>query len=472
MFIGREEELDHLHTLQRKSTASLVVITGRRRIGKSTLLQQYGRSFQKVFQLVGIAPHKGLTNQDQLDHFANQIALQSGLPGLSFKNWLEAFTTLSKLSENQSSLVFLDEISWMAGQDPTFVGVLKVAWDTLFKNNPKLVLALCGSVSSWIEDNILNDTDFYGRISWSHQLQELPLHLLKNFWGKRCSSISAKEKMDIILITGGVPKYLEEIIPHQTATQNIGRLCFQKEGYLFQDFNKIFNDVFNKKASYYKKIVHALIHEKLSPKELAEKLSLDFNGDFYRYLKNLEVAGFIKREYTWNLNGKESKLSKLRVSDNYVRFYLKYISPNTQKVQKGIYQFSDLESLTNWDSILGLQFENLVLNNAPIIFEKLGIPTSGILQYGPYFQTPTNRRKGCQIDLLILGKNNQLFVIEIKYKKKITRSVIDDVEKKIQHLNPSKKFSVRPYLVYMGEITSELERENYFYQMLDLSTLL
>lgn len=472
MFLGREDQLQALQVEKKKEIASLVVLHGRRRIGKSSLIEEFGKSFKFIFEIVGIAPDKNVTNQDQLDNFANQLSIITGFPGFQFINWLEAFTALAKACEKKEALIFLDEISWMASKDKRFAGTLKIAWDTLYKKNNKLVVALCGSVSSWIEENILNDTDFYGRVSWDQKLEELPIDLLKNFWGENQAKISAKEKMKLIAITGGIPKYLEEILPSQTAEQNIERLCFNKSGYLFKDFQKIFNDIFNKRAKTYKTIVEILILGKLTPRELANKLKFDFNGDFSKYISDLETAGFISREYTWDLNGKESKLSRLRVSDNYVRFYLKYIEPNSSKINKNIFKFNSLDGLLNWDTISGFQFENLVLNNSLIIFEKLCIARKNIIQYGTYFQTRTKRREGCQIDLLVLCKRNYLYLVELKYKKKIGVGVIDEVQEKIRKLNLSKKISIRTCLVYMGELSSELIEENYFDEMYDFSNLL
>jgi len=472
MFIGRESQLKDLAQLKKKKTASLVVITGRRRIGKSSLIEEHGKTFKNIFELVGIAPDAKITNQDQLDNFARQLSSITELPGLNFKNWPEAFTALSKFCEKKETLIFLDEISWMASKDKAFVGTLKIAWDTLFKKNDKLVVVLCGSVSSWIEENILNDTHFYGRISWTHKLEELPIELLKQFWGKRQNKISPKEKMEIISVTGGIPKYLEEVIISQTSQQNLERLCFSKGGYLFEDFKKIFNDIFDKRASIYKKIIQELITEKLSPKDLAIKAGMDYKGEFYKHVTDLESAGFIKRDYTWDLTGKESKLSKLRICDNYIRFYLKYIEPNSKKIEKNIFKFSSIDSLLNWDTISGFQFENVVLNNCRVIFEKLNIPEKNIIQYGSYFQTKTNRREGCQIDLLILCKRKCLYLVELKYKKKIGVGVIKEVEEKVRKLKLSKEYSIRTCLVYMGELSKDLIKEDFFDETYDFADLL
>ncbi len=241
MFYGREQEIGQLKELFGKRTASLVVCKGRRRIGKSTLMEHFGKEADHFYEFQGLAPAKSVTNESQLQNFSEQLGLQFGLPALNLRNWNEAFALLAKHTEHGKLVILLDEISWLASNDPDFVGKLKIAWDTKFKNNPQLVLVLCGSISSWIDHNILKDTDFVGRISLELNVQELPLDVCNRFWGKAASRIAAFEKLKVIALTGGVPRYLEEIIPTQSAEQNIHRLCFKKGGMLITEFDKIFS---------------------------------------------------------------------------------------------------------------------------------------------------------------------------------------------------------------------------------------
>ncbi len=155
MFAGRDSELNLLNNLRRKQVSSLVVVTGRRRIGKSRLIQEFSQHFKQFIQFQGLAPREGASNASNLAHFAEQFSLQFSLPRLSFDSWLQAFSHLAKQVEGKQALVFLDEISWLGDRDPDFPGILKTAWDTMFSRSPNLILVLCGSVSSWIEDNIL-----------------------------------------------------------------------------------------------------------------------------------------------------------------------------------------------------------------------------------------------------------------------------------------------------------------------------
>ena len=174
-FISREYELTQLNQLLRHKESDLVVLRGRRRIGKSRLAEEF--AIDKFFlSLIGLAPSEKTTEQSQRDEFSGQLAVHFNLPPVSFMNWTDAFRYLShhlKLVRlNKPIIILFDEISWMGGKDPHFLGQLKTAWDMYFSKNPQLVIALCGSISSWIEKNILSSTGFLGRITIDLLIEE------------------------------------------------------------------------------------------------------------------------------------------------------------------------------------------------------------------------------------------------------------------------------------------------------------
>src|SRR3990167_1246428 len=180
-FIGRTQEIQRLTQLQDKSTASFVVVYGRRRIGKSSLIEHFGKE-HGMLSFEGLSPRKAITSQDQLNEFSRQLSRQCQIPYRRFSDWSDAFHELSKYTQKGRIVVLLDEISWMALEDPDFPGKLKIAWDKYFKKNPKLIFFVCGSVSTWIKKNIVNNTGFHGRISLKLNLRELPLGVCKKFW--------------------------------------------------------------------------------------------------------------------------------------------------------------------------------------------------------------------------------------------------------------------------------------------------
>ena len=219
-FIGRQKELQALNKLFKKNSASLVVVQGRRRIGKSRLIEEFAKN-HTFYQFSGILPTDRTTMQSQLDEFARQLSMQTGLPEVKADDWSKLFLLLAGKAQQGRVIVLFDEITWMGSKDPDFLGKLKNAWDVYFKKNPELILILCGSISVWIEDNILSSTGFLGRISYRLTLEELPLSDCNRFWDKAGGVISPYEKLKILAVTGGVPRYLEEVKPTLSAEENI-----------------------------------------------------------------------------------------------------------------------------------------------------------------------------------------------------------------------------------------------------------
>ncbi len=468
-FIGRKKELETLELLLKKKSGSLVVIRGRRRVGKSRLIKEFALG-KKGWIFSGLPPVPGITKQRQLDAFSTQIAQNLNMPKIQVCEWIEHFTFLANQSKSQKIVIVLDEISWMGSEDPDFLGQLKTAWDLKFSENPELVLILCGSVSSWIEENILKSTGFVGRISLDMVLDELSIAESGEFWGAQKNKISAYEKFKMISVTGGIPKYLEEIIPSQSAEDNIHRLCFQSNGMLFHEFTQIFSDLFSKRAQTYSNIVKALAHAPLTLDEVCKNLNLEKSGSVSRYLDDLALAGFVQEDCTWNLSTKgESRLKQFRLKDNYLRFYLRYIEPNKTRVAKDLFESKSFMHMPGWESVMGLQFENLVINNLKSLCKILRIELLEIANAGPFFQRATQRQKGCQIDLMIQTKHNTLYLCEIKFStSEIKSSVIEEMEKKIESLSTPKGFSIRP-MIHVNGVSQAIKESEIFNDIVDFS---
>jgi len=472
MFVGRDRELDLLNELFNKKTASIVTCRGRRRIGKSRLIQEFGKGVKTFLEFQGLPPRQGITSQDQLDVFAHQLSRQTSLPTLLLTSWPQAFSLLASVLKNEKTVVLLDEISWMAGTDKDFAGHLKISWDTELKKFSKLVLVVCGSVSSWIERNILGSTGFMGRESLELTLTDLPLHHCDQFWGSSSPRVSSSEKLKVLSVTGGVPRYLEEINPRLSAEENIKRLCFTREGILFSEFDHIFEDIFSSRAKAYKTIVETLIHGATGLSEICDTLDIKKNGHVSEYLDDLVASGFVVKDVSYSpVTGRPSKLARFRLKDNYLRFYLKYVEPIKENIQLGVTDSVDLESLVDWETIMGFQFENLVLNHLPSICNALGIQPNTILSASPYIQRATQRQKGCQIDLLIRTRHT-LHVCEIKFRREITASVIDEVNDKILKIKKPAHMSVRPALIYEGKLASVCEKSGFFDKCVHFGDLL
>lgn len=474
IFYGRYEELERMLSAQRIPGAKLFVVMGRRRIGKSSLINQFAKD-QTYYCFMGLAPDKEKTTaQDQRDEFSRLLSEQTGLPEVKVDDWGKLFSFLGRETRSGKVVVLLDEISWMADKDDTFLSKLKSAWDMYFSQNSELTLVLCGSVSSWIQENIISSTGFLGRPALELTLEELPLETCIHFWGIHQERISAYEKFKILSVTGGVPRYLELVDSGLTAEKNIQNMCFIKDAILSKEFKRVFSDVFGGRSQIYLEIVQVLMSEHATMKTILAETGRPKGGDISDYLDDLVLAGFVKRDFTWNLRtGKVSKLSKYRLSDNYLRFYLKYIHPNLAKINKNLFKFSSLSSFPGWDGIMGLQFQNVVLNNEQLIIQALGTSLEDIVFANPYYQTSTKKRDGCQIDYLIQTKYNNVFVCEIRFSKKVIgSSAIEDVKEKISRLKLPKNYSYRPVLIHVNGVTQNLVDQRYFEHVIDYSKYL
>ena len=473
MFFGRTEQLDALNALWGKRVSSLVTCRGRRRIGKSTLIRHFAElSGARFIKIEGLKPRKGYSNEDELRTFVSQLSAQTGCERSLPEDWLSAFIRLGReFRADEKTVVLLDEVSWLGYYDQTFSDTLKIAWDNYLKDKDRLVFVLCGSVSSWIRENIIDNGEYVGRRSLDLVVNELSISECVRFWGRRADRIDPTEIFDVLSVTGGVPRYLEEIDPGLSASANIERLCFRPKSVLREDFDDMFSDVITNQPRFTGEVLRALVDGKLNGTEIAAALGIEKGGRLTDALTRLEESGFVAKDAARNpVTGEELRECAYRLKDNYARFYLKFIEPSKDSIDGGAFAFGSLERLNGWDGIMGLQFENLIVNNFKSLLPKLNLSGALITSAAPYRKVG-RKGEGCQIDLLLQAKRF-VYLIEVKRQGKIERDVIDEVEQKRLRLGVPRDKSVRLALVYDGRLSPSVEAEGYFDSLVDAKSLL
>jgi len=476
MFFGRKDILDEMMSLWGKRVSSLVTCRGRRRIGKSTLVAEFARkSSARFIRIEGLRPRRGFSNDDELRNFATFLSLQSADPGEPFPNWARAFKALDdQISDDERTVVLLDEISWMGYFDSHFADVLKIAWDTMFKRHDRLVMVLCGSVSSWIKDHIIDNSAYLGRRSGDFVIGELPLCDCVKFWGDAARGLSTRDILDVLSITGGVPRYLEEIDPALAASENIRRMCFMRKSPLREDFDEMFSDVITSQPSFTGQVLRQLVDGPKTAADIATALELEKGGNTSSALDRLVEAGLVARDHGRNPETRKPvRDRRYRLKDNYSRFYLKYIEPVKTVIDDGSYAFTSLEQLKGIDSILGLAFENLVVNHYRELLPRLGLSRALIESAAPFAKRGSARRntRGCQIDLLIQTAQS-CCLVEIKRRREIGDEAISDMKEKLMALSMPKDVSIRTALVYDGQLAPTVEAAGYFSTIIDVRELL
>ena len=460
-FYGRDELLDDLDSLWGKNSPSLVTCRGRRRIGKSTLISRFAElSNARFIKIEGERPDEDMNNEDELATFAEQLSLYASKDVSVANNWLQAFKSLDNVLDDRRTVVLLDEVSWLAYFDKRFAATLKIAWDNMFKNHRHLVFVVCGSVSTWIKEKIIDSRSYYGRRSLDIVVPELTLKDCARFWSGRSDRISVRDILDILSITGGVPRYLEEVNPSQSVDDNIRRMAFRPDSTLRRDFDEMFKDVITKRPRMVAMVLEALVDGPMTMSEISGAISVGAGGNVSAALDQLVEAGLVSRDIGMNPEtGDEIRERRYRLSDNYVRFYLKCIRPAAKTIDAGTFRYSRLARFEEWNAVKGFAFENLIVNHYGELLPYLHLGESHVYSAAPYRKNGP-KGKGLQIDLLIQTRRSQC-VVEIKRKNTIGRGIVDEVAEKIRRLKHAPDSSVRAALVYEGELAETVPADGY-----------
>ena len=470
-FFGRECQLENLKALWGKRVSSLCTCRGRRRIGKSTLIEQFARiSNARFIKIEGVRPKKGYTNEDELSAFAIQLAAQTGAEETVPKNWLSAFIRLDKeIRDNEKTVVLIDEVSWFGYYDQMFSDMVKIAWDNYWKKHDRLIVVLCGSISGWIKENFIDNGAFYGRRSLDMIVGELPLSQCVKFWGSSAGRIEPREMLDVLSVTGGVPRYLEEIDSGLSAVENIKKMAFRAKSILRTDFDEMFTDVVTRQSRLSGCVIRHLAGGAKTVTELAEALGMEKGGKLSSALSQLCEAGLVALDAGKNPEtGAKIRERRYRIKDNYARFYLKYIEPSKDAIDDGSYAWVSLSALEGWETVMGYAFENLIVNNYAELIPSLHLGNALIESAAPYRRMGD---AGVQIDLLIQTRR-ALYIVEIKRQREIGREVEREVEQKVERIGKHEGKSIRTSLVYEGHLAPIVEADDFFDSIVPVQDLM
>lgn len=465
-FIGRENELELLRDWN-KNSSKLTVIYGRRRVGKTRLVEEYTKN-ETIYKFEGI---EGQSKKNQQKAFLSQLSLQCTAPGigeLSPQNWNGLLLLLSNLIGPKPCVVFFDEFQWMAADRKELVSYLKYSWDNIFTPNNKVHLILCGSLSSFMVKNVLKSKALYGRVETEINLKPLFLPVIISAFAKKRS---LREFVELYMAIGGIPQYLKMIDFSKSVFLNLQRLCFSANGYLVKELDRILISHFGKNKIY-RNILICLARNRWRSREQIQKAGrVGSGGRISEYLENLELAGFLEKYVSVDKpNGIRN--ARYRIADPYLLFYFNFIYPNYKKInQPGepfpIAHFLPEKQYLPWQ---GFAFERICLQHYRLIAEKLGF---GAVRYeaGSWFKKGLQNTKA-QIDLIYARADGVLTLCEIKFtRNKIGKEVIKDIEKKIETLPNPKQLAVEKVLITAAEPTKPLLNEGYFNGILTIEDI-
>ena len=468
MFIGRKYELDLIRShLADTKKAQLIILYGRRRIGKSTLIRESVKQEQRVLFFEGI---EGGRKQDQIDQFLDDLSSQTGRVKLSASNWRDVFRGVGELVEKGRWVLVFDEFPWMGSGRTKIVSELKLYWDRWSKN-PNVVLFLCGSVASFMLQHVVHSKALHNRKT----LEICLTPLSPSETGKFISRRSVAEKACLYMTLGGIPKYLEQIDAKRSLHKNLNRFAFSSNGFFIEEFETLFKEQF-KSIHVYSSIVEALAESPANVTALSEKVGVAKGGGFKKQLENLVHAQFV-REYTPVSPSRRARLrtKMYKLVDPFLIFYFRYVHPNREIIarnSRGEDLFRGIAGATI-QQYYGYAFERLCEDAMQNILERLDIRLSDIEAMGPYFQQRRSSQGGLQIDWLIMRRDKVWTLIEFKYTNtKVGTSVIKEVQQKAIRLNAPQGITIEPVLVSASGVNCAVEKREYFNQVLTLSDML
>lgn len=463
MFVGRTSELSRLNELFAKKS-SISVIYGRRRIGKSHLVNFFIRD-KKHLKFQGL---EGLKMEDQIASFTRDLRVQVKDPlinKMQFLSWQDVLDYLTEFfKKNPKTILFLDEFQWLAAQQSQLVSLLQKQWEAHWKNSG-VMLILCGSISSYMVKRVIKSSAFFGRIDWAYSLPAFsPAEakmLLKN---KR----NPHELFKYLLVLGGVPKYLESVNLKKSFEQNMNDLFFKRDSLFFNEYEKIFYSQFKEHLNY-EKIVKALNKGPHSLNQIAKILKMPSGGGVKTYLDNLESALFISSYQPYDAQS-NSKLRLYKLTDEYLRFYFKFILPNRKIIMdagSGRDLFTFLTQ-KHWPPWAGFAFENFCLKNALFIAEKLGFAEK-VLSYGPLFKRGD---EAFQCDLIYTRSDQTITICELKFTASpVTTKVIPEVKAKCQKLKLKRGVTLEKALITQFTPETSLLEADFFEHVLTVENL-
>ena len=470
-FIGRQKDLILFEEDYQSKRSELVILYGRRRIGKSTLLEKFAQGKSCFFFQAGKEK-----KQKQLKRFISEFSQVLGNPPLIAKlrltEWNEALLMLEqnleilmKTKRGTKAIIIFDEFQWMCEGAPELLSDLQRYWDKSWKKRGDLFLILCGSSMSFMVGEVLSKkSPLFGRRTRSIHLNSLELDDVQKFFPHR----SPHEIFETYASVGGVPKYLEVLQASHSLHRGLVKEAFSKNGYFFKETGFVLGEQLKETEHYYQMLAE-LSKQPLELIEL-EKTTHIGSGQLFYYIEKIQRLGFVDRLAPFG-SKKTTRKVRYQLKDYFLRFYFSFIAPCHRQLMRQQSHSSFQEIVENrWDSFMGRAFESVCYDHADFIARATGFDQ--VKDIGTYWQKPTQRKKGVQIDLIIECDDHTLLLCECKWSRQpCGLEAIKELKNRVELFPNPKQQTIIPTLISASGFTQEVQKESSI-KKVDLRALL
>lgn len=340
-FVDRNRELEELNDILSQPGAQFILVYGRRRVGKTTLLLHWAeRSGNPFIYWVATRDAPAQVRQGYTRALWRWAYSESqAVP--RFDSWEQIFETTANLTGDQNVILILDEFSYAVESDPSLPSHLQAAWDHLFKGR-NVTIVLAGSHIGMMVELMSYQAPLYGRFTAQLRVDPLPFGTLHDFLPR----YSAAERVAVYAVAGGVPAYLERFESSRSISSNIRTLFMRRTGIFRSEPFYLIGDVIRRETQTYEAILKSIAIGDNTPQEIGRTLDLS-SSYLSPYLKQLEGLHLIQRHIPATIppkRRKSTKISRYRLVDPYLRFYFRFIAPNIELVEQEL-------SAVLWDRI-------------------------------------------------------------------------------------------------------------------------
>jgi uncharacterized protein len=387
-------------------------IYGRRRVGKTYLIRTFCKDVIR-FEFTGI--HEA-TMKTQLENFSQalQLAAKSAVTLAIPANWLQAFmlldTYLNTLPSDKPAVIFFDEFSWIETHKSGFLQAFDHWWNASASKKSHLKVIICGSAASWMIDKIINNRGgLHNRVTQTIRLLPFNLGETQAYLQSKGVVLDQYSQLQLYMAMGGIPHYLRNINPGESAAQIIDRLCFAKDCTLKNEFNNLYKSLFAHSENHERVIRALAVNGKgLTRNEIIDECGFTSGGTTSRILQELEESGFITPYIPFQ---KHANQSIYKLSDEYSLFYLKFIEHAKDTVDGAWLRQFGTPAYTIWS---GFAFESVCQKHVKQVRRKLGI--EGVLtSTASWRHAPGKDEQGAQIDLLLDRQDRCINICEMKF---------------------------------------------------------
>jgi len=409
--IGRKAEIRELTDYYNSGRPELVIVYGRRRVGKTFLVKEHFNG-KFAFYFTGSI---GTSTKTNLANFDQALAKHGGTVSAASNDWSDAFHSLTDLlsqSPGERKIVFIDEMPWLDTAKSGFLSAFDYFWNSWASSNPDILFIGCGSATSWITKKIFrNRGGLHNRVTGRIHLAPFTISECEAYFKSRGVIIDRYQLAECYMVFGGIPYYLSLFKKGLSLSQNVDRLCFANNAPLQNEFEELFMYLFNNPNRHIS-IVEALATKNsgLKRNEISETAGFSPNGHLSETLDELEQCGFID-VYNEASARQRTKGCYYTLSDPFILFYIRYMK--NKRIKDEHYWASNIDE-GGRNAWRGYAFEQLCRIHLRQIKKALGI--SGVSTVSSSWRSKTSK-PGAQIDLVIRRKDGITNLCEMKYTK-------------------------------------------------------